>query len=151
DDEAFEYGRRLASSLGIARSVRYVRGDARNVEIVLPAVTADIIKLVGLVEYLSDVELVELLCALRDVMAPRARLLTHGLNDPYGGRRFLERVFDLHHRQRTESQMTTLLESAGFRPLECIVEPVGVYPIITAERRESPPSGRAAATGTPPL
>jgi hypothetical protein len=151
DDEAFEYGRCLASSLGVARSMLYVCGDARNDKDVLPAVSADIVKLVGLVEYLSDVQLVELLCALRNSMAPRARLLTHGLNDPFRGHRFLERVFDLHHCRRTESQMATLLETAGFRPLDCIVEPVGVYPIITAERRESNPSGRAAVNGTPSL
>lgn len=136
DDEAFEYGRQLALSLGVARCLKFVRGDARRIQDVLPHVVADIVKLVGLVEYLSDVELVELLRALRDVMNPHARLVTHGLNDPYGGRRFLERVFQLRHRRRTASQMGALLEAAGFRVVDCLVEPVGIYPIITAERSE---------------
>jgi hypothetical protein len=134
DDSAFGYGRHLALSFGIARSVHFLRGDACRVREALPDVSAQIVKLVGLVEYLSDAELVELLRALRDVMSPGASLLTHGLIDPYGSGRFLARVFNLRHRRRTGAHMATLLESVGLRPVDCAVEPAGVYPIITAVR-----------------
>src|SRR5207253_1774052 len=84
DDDAFGYGRALSERLGIAQSVHFLRGDARRIRECLPDVSADIVKLVGLAEYLSDAQLSELLAALREVMAPGASLLTHGLVDFHG-------------------------------------------------------------------
>lgn len=138
DGDAFAWGRALADRLGIARCIHFVEGDARRIRDVLPDVAPQIVKLIGLAEYLSDVELVALLSTLRGAMATEGRLLTHGLLDPHGGSRFLARVFGLRHRRRSARQMETLLQSAGFRPVECVTEPVGVYPIITAVRDDRP-------------
>jgi hypothetical protein len=132
DDEAFDYGRRLAARLGIARQVHFQRGDARAIDSLLPNVAPHIVKLVGLAEYLSDEELLELLRTFRSAMAESGSLVTHGLVDRHRTGRFLERVFSLKHNQRTAAQMTTLLTRAGFRIADCILEPAGVYPIITA-------------------
>ena len=134
DDDAFDYGKSLAARLGIARCVQFLKGDARRIRETLPDVAAQIVKVVGLAEYLSDAELVELLSSLRDVMAPGGSIVTHGLVDAHGTGRFLARVFNLRHKQRTAGQMISLLEAAGFRATDCVIEPVGVYPIITAER-----------------
>jgi hypothetical protein len=79
-----------------------------------------------LAEYPTDAELVELLRALRGVMAPGGSL------DVYRNARFLARVFNLRHHHRTARQMSTILESVGFRIAECVVKPAGVHPIITA-------------------
>lgn len=132
DDEAFDYGRRLAARLGISRQVHFQRGDARTIDTLLPDVAPHIVKLVGLAEYLSDKELLELLRTFRGVMAAGGCLVTHGLVDRHHTGRFLSRVFNLKHHQRTAAQMTALLASAGFRIADCVTEPAGVYPIITA-------------------
>ena len=134
DNDAFEYGRLLATRFEISHCLNFVKGDARRIRKVLPAVAAHIVKVVGLAEYLSDSQFVELLRALREILVPGGRLITHGFVDPHGTGRFLARMFKLRHRQRNERQMRTLLRSAGYRVVECIVEPVGVYPILTAER-----------------
>lgn len=138
DTDAFAWGRSLAEQLGISRSVCFVEGDARRIREVLPDVAPRIVKVIGLAEYLSDVELVELLTFVREAMAPHGKLLTHGLVDPHGTSRFLARVFTLRHRHRNAREMAALLQSAGFRPVECITEPVGVYPILTAVREDRP-------------
>lgn len=132
DDDAFRYGRSLALRLGISSSIRFLHGDARRIRDVLPAVSAQIIKLVGLVEYLPDAALAELLSALRRVIAPQGTLITHGFIDAHRNGPFLSRVFDLRHIERDERQMTAFLKISGFRVDDCVVEPVGIYPIITA-------------------
>ena len=134
DDDAFDFGRTLARRAGIGDCVHFIQGDARNIRGVLPQVAPHIVKLVGLVEYLNDAELLEMLQALRNIMAPGGSLVTHGLVDAYRTRRFLARVFDLHHHRRSAGQMESLLRTAGFRPVECLQEPTGIYPIITAVR-----------------
>ncbi len=134
DDDAFEYGRALAARLEIGRCVRFIKGDARRIRETLPDVSANIIKVVGLAEYLSDAQFVEMFRALRSILAPAGSLVTHGLIDAHGTGPFLARMFNLRHNQRTGRYMTALLKAAGFRVAECVVEPVGVYPIITAVR-----------------
>jgi SAM-dependent methyltransferase len=134
DDDAFEYGRALAARLEISRCVQFIQGDARRIRETLPAVTASIVKVIGLAEYLTDAQFVELLRALRAILVPGGSLVTHGLADVHGTGPFLARMFNLRHVQRSGRQMESLLKSAGFRVAECVLEPVGVYPIITAER-----------------
>ncbi|MGE5193644.1 MAG: class I SAM-dependent methyltransferase family protein [Deltaproteobacteria bacterium] len=134
DDDAFEYGRALAARFEIDGCVRFIKGDARRIRETLPDVAAQIVKAVGLVEYLSDTQFVEMFRALRDILVPGGALVTHGLVDAHGTGPFLARMFDLRHKQRTERHMTALLTIAGFRVAECVIEPVGVYPIITAVR-----------------
>lgn len=134
DDDAFEYGRSLAAGLGIADSIHFLKGDACRIRAVLPDVSPQIVKVVGLAEYLSDVQLVELLRALRNAMAPGGTLVTHGLVDAYGTGRFLARVWNLQHKRRTARTMTRLIESTGLRVTDCVMEPSGIYPILTAVR-----------------
>jgi SAM-dependent methyltransferase len=134
DDDAFTYGRALAARLEISRSVRFLKGDARRIRESLPDVSAQIVKVVGLAEYLSDAQLMELFIALRQVLAPQGTLITHGFVDAHRNGPFLARVFNLRHIERDEKKMTAILKAAGFQVDECVVEPVGVYPIITARR-----------------
>jgi SAM-dependent methyltransferase len=134
DDDAFDYGRALAARLEIEGCVRFIRGDARRIRETLPDVSANIVKVVGLAEYLTDTQFVEMFRALRGILVPGGSLVTHGLVDAHGTGPFLARMFNLRHHQRTERHMTALLKAAGFRVAECVVEPVGVYPIITAVR-----------------
>lgn len=132
DDDAFEYGRNLAEQLEIAASIHFIQGDARRIRETLPNVAAHVVKLVGLVEYLTDEQFLDLLVALREVMVPGGTLLTHGLVDAYGTSPFLARVFNLRHRQRNAGRMQHLLQSAGFRTISCVTEPAGIHPILTA-------------------
>ena len=135
-DDAFSYGQLIASHFGIADSVQFLMGDARKIDETLPGVHVNIVKLVGIIEYLNDEQLTELLTAVRDVMVPEGRLLTHGLVDRYGTAPFLARVFNLQHRQRDDKALTEILTRCGFRILECEYEPSGIHPIVIAARAD---------------
>ncbi|MBS0262837.1 MAG: class I SAM-dependent methyltransferase family protein [Planctomycetes bacterium] len=134
DDDAFEFGRKQAAKVGLAGCIRFLQGDARHIRDVLPDVSAQIVKLIGLIEYLTDAQLVDLLQSLRGVMAPGGSLVTHGFNDVYGIRRFLARVFNLRHQRRSLAQLTAILESTGFKIVQTVPEPTGIHPIVVAER-----------------
>lgn len=132
DDDAFDYGCRLADQLGISDCINFLQGDARQIQSVLPEVKPHIVKLIGLVEYLNDQQLFELLTALHAVMVPGGALVTHGMLDPWNGKPFLKRIFGLQHNLRTGSEIQQILEKAGFRITNQITEPMGIYPILTA-------------------
>lgn len=132
DDDAFDYGRRFAQQLGISDGVHFIQGDAREIQDVLPDVKPHVVKLIGLVEYLNDQQLTELLNALHRVMVPGGTLVTHGLVDPYNGSPFLKRIFGLEHVKRTGAEMQQILESTGFRTLDLVEEPMKIFPILTA-------------------
>ncbi|QDT45001.1 Putative lysophospholipase [Gimesia alba] len=131
DDDAFEYGHRFSQQLGIADCIHFLQGDARQIHEVLPDVQPHIVKLIGLVEYLDDTQLLELLGVLHEVILPGGTLITHGLVDPYNGSPFLKRVFGLQHVKRSADDIHRLLESAGFRTVDQVTEPMQIYPIIT--------------------
>lgn len=135
-DDAFSYGQTIANHFKIGDSVNFLTGDARHIDETLPGVHVNIVKLVGIIEYLSDEQLIELLDAVRDVMVPEGRLLTHGLVDRYGTSPFLARVFNLKHRQRDDKALKQILTQRGFKILECEYEPSGIHPIVIAARAD---------------
>jgi hypothetical protein len=132
DTSSFELGRRMADERGISQSIQFLRGDAREIQQVLPDTRFDIVKLVGLIEYLDDTEARELFAAVRAVMCPRAQLLTHGITDPLSMAPFFERVFGLRHYRRSGDQVAAILRSAGFRSIEQAVLPLSVFPMLSA-------------------
>lgn len=133
-DDAFPTGKALANRLGLSDSIHFLRGDARRIRESLADIRADIFKIVGLAEYLTDDELLQMLRALGDVAAPEAQLVTHGIVDPYGTSRFFRRVFGLRHRYRNADEMSSLLLASGFRPIEVVTDATGIHPIISAVR-----------------
>lgn len=134
DSDAFEYGRTCAAERGIQDCVSYVQGDARDIRRVLPDVSPQLVKLIGLLEYLTDEQAVDLLRAIHAIMAPGGQILTHGIVDRFHSAKFLQRTFGLHHIYRTGSEVKAILDAAGFRTdLEC-EEPMKVYPILSATR-----------------
>ena len=134
DKDAFPFGQTLAANFGLLDRVQFIQGDARRVQDSLPGVGVNIVKLVGIIEYLNDAQLVEMLSALRTVMVPGGSLVTHGFVDNYGTGRFFARVFGLQHHQRNAEYLSNILARNGFRVIECEYESTGIHPIITAAR-----------------
>lgn len=131
DSDSFEYGMEQARQRGLADDVQFVQGDARAIHDYLPDIRPQIVKMVGIVEYLTDEQLKELLQAVHGIMADGGALVTHGLVDHHNTGPFLARVFNLRHCQRTKQQILDIVESCGFRDSECFVDPMNVYPIVT--------------------
>jgi hypothetical protein len=134
DGDAFEYGRSCAAERGIQPCVSFVQGDARSIRSVLPKVSPQVVKIVGLLEYLTDDQALDLLRALHEVMAIGGQILTHGMVDRYRSARFMRRTFGLNHFYRTESHVQHLLESVGFHGVSTSEEPLKIYPILVAAR-----------------
>lgn len=133
DADAFSYGRQCAHERGLERSVEFLQGDAREIRAVLPNVVPHVIKIVGLLEYLNDDHALRLFTAMRDVIHPDGKLLTHGLVDRYKSGVFLSRAFGLKHVQRTASDVQQLLSSAGFKTTGVFETPMQIYPVVVAE------------------
>ena len=131
-DDSFEYGRQIASHFGLSDSVHFLQGDARNIRETLPGLHVDIAKLIGIVEYLNDDQVLELLNAVSSVMAPGGHLVINGIVDKYGIAPFLDRVFGLRHFKRDARHLKDLLENTGFQIAQSEYDPSGIHPILTA-------------------
>jgi predicted RNA methylase len=134
DEDACQFGQTLASNFGLLDRVKFITGDARQIRDSLPGVGVNIVKLVGIIEYLDDAQLVEMLNAVRTSIVPGGNVVTHGFVDKYGTGRFFARVFGLRHHQRNAEYLTSILKTSGFRVTECEYEPTGIHPIMTAVR-----------------
>ena len=134
DEDARPFGQALATNLGLLDRVQFIQGDARRIQDSLPGVGVNIAKLVGIIEYLDDTQLVEMLNAVRTAMVPGGSIVTHGFVDKYGTGRFFARVFGLRHYQRNAEYLSSILAKSGFRVIECEYELTGIHPIITAVR-----------------
>lgn len=134
DDDAREFGESISEQLGLTGRVHFRTGDARRISDILPDTEIHLAKLVGILEYLTDDELLEMLQAVKEIMVPKGVIVTHAINDAYHAKPFLRRVFNLHHQYRSEKHMKALLSEAGFKCTDCTIEPTGIYPILTAVR-----------------
>lgn len=132
DSDAFAFGRECAAERGLQSCVEFVQGDAREIRRVLPNVSPHVVKIVGLLEYLTDEQAAQLLSAVRAVIQPDGRLLTHGLVDRYNAGPFLCRTFGLSHVQRTADDVRGLLKSVGFETLSVHQTPMQIYPVLVA-------------------
>jgi len=127
--DAFEYGRQLAESCGVGDRVRYVRGDVRDVKDVLDPPPA-VVKMIGICEYLTDEQIVDIVKALSDVMAPGGSIVFNSISRAHGTDRFFRRVMGLNMIHRDPEELGELISQAGFGDFISIPEPLGVYHVV---------------------
>ncbi|HEY6562891.1 MAG TPA: class I SAM-dependent methyltransferase family protein, partial [Pirellulaceae bacterium] len=123
-----------ARKRGLESAVHCITGDARSIGQLMPQIAPDVVKMIGLIEYLDDDELVQLLRSLRSVMAPGSQLLTHGFVDRFRQAPFLARTFGLRHHARSAARLQALLADCGFQTVETRVTPLGIFPVCHARR-----------------
>lgn len=132
--DAFEYGRTLAAGCGLSERVRFVEGDVRDVS-GMPDHRVDLVKMLGICEYLSDGAIVDIARGVADIMPPGSAVVFNSLSKAHGTDRFFRRVFGLHMIHRSPGELQRLMESAGFGGFVSIPEPLGVYHVIAGYRR----------------
>lgn len=132
--EAFDYGCRIAAEAGLADRVRFVAGDVCDIDDLLDT-PPDIVKMLGICEYIADDVLVNIARAVASVLPPGAPLLLNSLSKAHGTDRFFQRVFGLHMIHRSPEQLQQILAPAGFGDFVSIPEPLNVYHVIRARRR----------------
>jgi ubiquinone/menaquinone biosynthesis C-methylase UbiE len=143
--DAFAYGRRRAEGLGLADRVRFVQGDVRDVKDLLDH-RPDVVKMLGICEYLTDEQIADILRAVAEVCHPGTALVLNSLSRRHGTDRFFRRVFGLRMIHRTPRQLQALAAGGGFGRFAAFPEPLGVYHVIVG--RKLPNAPPAAARGS---
>ena len=132
--EAFDYGRELAADNGLADRIRFVQGDVRDVEGWLTE-PPDVVKMLGICEYLTDEQIVEIAGAAAALMPAGAPIVFNSLSKAHGNDVFFRKVFGLHMRHRSVKQLQALMALAGFGDFVSHSEPLGVYHVVVGRRR----------------
>ena len=127
--DAFDYGRELADSCGVSDRVKYVKGDVRDVKDVLDPPPV-VVKMIGICEYLTDEQIVDIVKSLSDVMAPGGSVVFNSISTKHGTDRFFRRVMGLNMTHRSPEELSALFAQAGFGNFVSIPEPLGVYHVV---------------------
>lgn len=144
DPGAFAHGEEQAKLRGLSGRIRYIQGDARDVRTLLPDTRFHVVKVIGLIEYLSDAEVRELFRVIHGVMHEDGEILTHGIQDPYNGGALMRRTLGLKHIYRSGEQVQALLTEAGFADTRITHIPLRMYPMLQARPRPKAAAARAA-------
>ncbi|MGC9454436.1 MAG: SAM-dependent methyltransferase [Phycisphaerae bacterium] len=133
NSDAFDYGRRIAAEAGVGDKVRYIQGDVRDVRDMLEY-PPDIVKMLGICEYLTDEQIVAIATEAARVMPPGRAVVFNSISRAHGTDRFFRRVFGLHMNYRSPRDLQRLMSEAGFGKFVSIPEPTGVYHVIVGRR-----------------
>lgn len=131
--DSFDFGRQFAQDRGLADRVRFIHGNVKDYRSLCNA-TPDIVKMIGIIEYLPDAVVADILQAIVAVMPPGGQLLANSLTRRHGTDRFFRRVFDLHMIHRSADQVRGLLADAGIVTDHVLTEPLGVYDVLVCRK-----------------
>ena len=135
-NDAFDHGRQRAQQLGLAERIRFIQADVRDIAEHLSS-PPDILKMMGICEYLTDEQVVSVASAAAAVMPAGSEVVFNSLSRRHGTDRFFRRVFGLHMNHRSPQQLQELMRKAGFDDFDGICEPLGVYHVIVGRRQDS--------------
>lgn len=135
--DAFDYGRSLASRNGLADRVQYIKGDVCNLPSLLGPCKVDLVKMLGICEYLSDSQIVEIVQAVSARMPADSHIVFNTLSLAHGTDRFFRRVFGLNMIHRNAKQLQALIAQGGIGQFEVVPEPLGVYHVVTGKKLQS--------------
>lgn len=134
DDESFPHGEMLKKRHGLeADRVKYIKGNAVELERHVK-VTPQIIKLIGILEYLSDKEVAELLRFAFSALDSHGAVVTHSIHNRHGHERFMKHFLNLRLNYRPESHLLGMLEAAGFSNFHLETEPLGIYSAMVGRK-----------------
>jgi len=131
--EAFEFGQSAARDEGLDKRMNFIQADARDVGQMLEN-PPDLVKMIGICEYLSDEQLDGIFEAVSEVMPRGCAIVVNSLSDAHGTDRFFRKVFGLNMLYRDGSCLQQLMSARGFGDFVAIDEPLGVYQVIVGRK-----------------
>ena len=134
DTDAFDFGRKMAADMGLEKRVRYIAGNAINLERLLDVVP-HIVKMVGILEYLTDDQVRDLLRVSHRRLSPGGTVMVNSMVSSHGVDRYLRRIFNWHLNYRSPDKIMRLFEECSFGDFSLRSDPLGVYAIISATKR----------------
>lgn len=132
--DCFDFGRQLAEEKGLSARVRFIQGDVTHYRELLDA-TPHIVKMIGIIEYLPDEIVLDIIDAIGKVMPPGGRLVANSLTYRHGTDRFFRRVFDLHMIHRPADRVQEMLATGGLGTEKVFTEPLGVYDVLVCRKK----------------
>jgi hypothetical protein len=133
-DGATSFGQQLAQRLGLADRAKFISGNVLEIERLID-VPADITVAVGILEYLTDEQTVELAKAMYRAAPPGGAFLANSILPTHGSDRFLRTVMHLHVQYREPSFLCQLLGEANYGDFTVHSEPLGMYSIVVGFKR----------------
>jgi len=131
--DAFGHGREMASKLGLGERIRYIQGNAVDVARLID-VPPELVTCIGIIEYLTDEQVVDIFRAMHTASGPHGALLANSIADTHGTDRFLRTIFKLHLNYRSPDEVKALMERGGYRVVEKRSEPMKIYNILVARK-----------------
>ncbi len=111
-------------------------GNAKSLEEHLKVeVSPHIVKMVGILEYLTDDQVRELLLTCHHILLSEGSVLANSMQNAHGVDPYMRRVFNWHLNYRSPRRMIELFEECGFSDFQVLNEPLGVYGIVTGFKK----------------
>jgi len=131
--DAFGHGREMADKLGLIDRVDYIHGNAVDVHDLI-SVPPQLVTCIGIIEYLTDEQVVDIFKAMHGASGDHAFLLANSIANTHGTDRFLRTIFKLNLHYRTPEHVTELMEKGGYRVKNRCSEPMKIYNIMVARK-----------------
>lgn len=133
DPSAIATGEELRDKLTLNGRVKFVQADALEAMSQMRA-APHVIEIVGLLEYLADRDVAQLLEYVYQVLQPGGTLIANSIQPSHGVQHFLERIFGMRLHYRREEALMGMMEGCGWRTFRIEREPIGIYSLVMAEK-----------------
>lgn len=130
DPSALEYARDIANRYGV--EIKAVEGNVLFFTRAIGVFQADIIEMIGLIDYLKDGLAIALIKKVRRHLEAGGYFLTCHIH-PNAEAYFLKQVIDWDMLYRTRDQLQRLITAGGFAAPRLASEPHGIHTIAVAE------------------
>ena len=131
---AFEYGRDMARKGGLEERVNFIAGNVLDIRKLID-VQSHIITTIGILEYLTDEQILDILGVLYANMPERGRIVANSIYSSHGTDRFLRTILKLHLTYRSTDEVIALMKKVGFSDFAVEAEPLGVYKLIVGQKK----------------
>lgn len=129
NEEALKFGHQKSCKMGFQNEIRFVHCEANEVESKI-AKPPQIVEMIGLIEYLSDPQIIRLFDSVRRFRHPSSSLVISSMEDRHGIRRFLDRTLDFRIEHRSPRKLVQLLSEFGYKNFNIFPEPLGLFNVI---------------------
>jgi len=130
---AFEYGREMARVHGHEKRVKFIAGNVLDIRKLID-VPSHIITTIGILEYLTDEQILDILGVLHADMPGGGRIIANSIYSSHGTDRFLRTILNLHLTYRSTEEVMDLMRKVGFCDFSVEAEPLGVYKLIVGRK-----------------
>lgn len=132
DPTALAYARELAKRYFVEDMIETREGNALLAAKSAREFEPHVIEVMGLLDYLSDEEVVRLMRGMRRYLARGGRFITCNIH-PNLERLFMEWVIEWKMIYRTPARLARLAEEAGYDDVTMFVEPLGLHGVLLAK------------------